>query len=276
MKLKLFLTILLINNIILASDVKTVPEKLQEVAVTVKSGNGEGSGVIVTKKDKNGDSVNFVLTAAHVVADLRSEREIVSSEGAKKTVVEFKDAKVIKVLVEEGRTVGRLELDAEVIKYSEADNGDDLSLLKLRKKNFVNVSIDFYMEDKIPVIGTELFHVGSLLGQMGANSMTAGIVSQIGRLHEKKIFDQSTCAAFPGSSGGIITLRDGRYIGMLVRGAGETFNLYVPMRRIKSWADRNDINWLFDPNKPAPNEEELSKLPIEGKVKTKEEKVVNK
>jgi hypothetical protein len=39
---------------------------------------------------------------------------------------------------------------------------------------------------------------------------------------------------------------------MLVRGAGETFNLVVPMRRIHSWLKRTKTEWLIDPNMTAP------------------------
>ena len=61
----------------------------------------------------------------------------------------------------------------------------------------------FNLSDDIPKLGTDLLHVGSLLGQMGANSMTDGIYSQHGRLIgiNKFVFDQTTVNAFPGSSG---------------------------------------------------------------------------
>ena len=45
----------------------------------------------------------------------------------------------------------------------------------------------------------------------------------------KRIFDQTTCVAFPGSSGGGVFLKrdDPRYVGMLVRGAGEGFLISI-------------------------------------------------
>ena len=68
-------------------------------------------------------------------------------------------------------------------------------------------NILFYpSNDPIPV-GTELYHVGSLLGQVGSNSMTRGIMSKVGRVLELGtgdgvVFDQTSAPAFPGSSGG--------------------------------------------------------------------------
>src|SRR5204862_5620854 len=120
-----------------------ISQYLQDISVTIRSDNAEGSGVIFTRKGDGKENINFIWTAAHVVANLRSEREVIGNDGSKRILVEFKDAKVIKELSEDGRKVGRLEFDAEVIKYSDADNGEDLALLRLRKKNFITASVRF-------------------------------------------------------------------------------------------------------------------------------------
>ncbi len=52
-------------------------------------------------------------------------------------------------------------------------------------------------------------------------------------------------------------------MGMLVKGAGETFNLIVPARRIRSWAKKADIEWAIDDKVALPSEEDLKKIPIE-------------
>ena len=264
---------LLTSSYAAEADSKTA-EHLQTVSVTIRSegqfSNGEGSGVIFTRKNSKGELVNFVWTAAHVIDNLRKEREVLVN-GAKKTIVEFKDPMIVKEIRQGGRTVGRLQMDAEVLKYSDADDGHDLALLRVRKTNFVTDTVTFYLEDKIPGLGTDLLHVGSLLGQMGANSMTDGIYSQHGRLIKslnKFVFDQTTVTAFPGSSGGGVYLKDdARYIGMLVRGAGEGFNLIVPVRRMQDYCKKHEIMWALDPKVKMPSEEEISKLPIEHEPK---------
>jgi hypothetical protein len=253
-------------------------DHLQNVSVTIRaegdSSAGEGSGVIFTRKDAKGNQVNFVWTAAHVVENLRKTRKTVV-DGTPKTIVEFKDPMVVKDIRQNGRTVGRLQMDAEVLKYSDATDGHDLALLRVRKFNFVADTVTFYLEDKIPPLGESLLHVGSLLGQMGANSMTDGIYSQHGRLIKslnKHVFDQTTCTAFPGSSGGGVYLKsDAKYVGMLVRGAGEGFNLIVPVRRMQEYCKKNEIMWALDGNAPMPLEEDLKKMPIEHEPKEKEE-----
>ena len=119
-----------------AENKQSTADHLQNVSVTIRSegeySNGEGSGVIFSRKDKDGNLVNLVWTAAHVIDNLRSTREVLVG-GAKKTIVEFKDPMVVKEIRQNGRTVGRLQMDAEVLKYSDADDGHDLALLKVRK-----------------------------------------------------------------------------------------------------------------------------------------------
>ena len=258
---------------------RPVAEHLQNVSVTIRSEGafsaGEGSGVIFSRKDSNGNLVNFIWTAAHVIDNLRSERKVLVN-GSPKTLVEFKDPVVIKEIRQDGRTVGRLQMDAEVLKYSESEKGHDLALLRVRKLNFVTDSVTFYLEEKIPPLGTDLLHVGSLLGQMGANSMTDGIYSQHGRLIKslnKHVFDQTTCTAFPGSSGGGVYLKsDARYVGMLVRGAGEGFNLIVPVRRMKEYCEKHKIMWALNKDVAMPTNEELKKLPIEHEPQEEKDK----
>ena len=246
---------------------------LQEISVTIKTDRGEGSGVIFTReiKSKNGkQNVNFVWTAAHVLENVRNVRSVLDAEGKSKKIIEFKDVQIVKKLIENGITVGELSMDAVVVKYSDAKDGEDLALLMIKKFNFVDKSAKFYVDKGgrgLP-LGTNLYHVGSLLGSGGSNSMTTGIMSQVGRMlslngGSKILFDQTTVTAFPGSSGGGVFLTTGEYIGMLVRGAGETFNLIVPIRRMTDWAEEENIKWALNPEEKAPTLEEIKKLPKE-------------
>ena len=274
----LFVVFMIGGNSYAAEKKLTTAEHLQNVSVTIRSEGafsaGEGSGVIFCREDSKGNLVNFVWTAAHVVDNLRTERKILV-DGSPKTLVEFKDPVVVKEIRQNGRTVGRLQMDAEVLKYSESEDGHDLALLRVRKLNFVTDSVVFYLGKDIPPLGTDLLHVGSLLGQMGANSMTDGIYSQHGRILKrinKRIFDQTTCTAFPGSSGGGVYLKsNAQYVGMLVRGAGEGFNLIVPVRRMVEYCEKHNIMWALNAGVAMPPEEDLKKLPIEHSPKEKKE-----
>ena len=237
---------------------KDIASHLQTISVTVKAGRSEGSGVAFTR-----DGQCFIWTAGHVVDGLQMTRMVPARKtGTMRSVISFRDAQVVKTLVEDGRTVGHLMIDAEVLKYSGADYGDDLAILRVRKKGFITKSVVFE-GDALPPLGTPLLHVGSLLGQVGSNSMTAGIVSQHGRLLAKKVYDQTDATSFPGSSGGgIYRAANGQYVGMLVRGAGEGFSLYVPVRRMRTWAKRVGVSWAIDLKVKLPSEAELQKLQI--------------
>ncbi len=258
-------------SFVLAADVaerKKVASHLQNISVTIKAEDdykkSEGSGVLIVRTIEE-KKVTFVWTAAHVVDNLRSTREVVDEKGNTRKIVEFKDAQIVKELVEGGRRVGEIKMDAKVIKYSDYDHGHDLALLMVRATDYGKGSAAFYLNEKEPIIpiGTRLFHVGSLLGQMGANSMTTGIVAQVGRTLGKSEFDQTTVTAFPGSSGGGVFLTDGTYVGMLVRGAGEGFNFIVPIRRMRAWAAKNKILWALDPSLKTPSLEEIEKYSVE-------------
>jgi S1-C subfamily serine protease len=247
---------------------RVVVKHLQDISVTIKSESGynksEGSGVLIVRKI-GGEEVSFVWTCAHVVDNLRKVRSIVGAEGTSRKVVEFKDAEIVKELVEGGRRVGEIKMDARVIKFSDYTHGHDLALLMVRARNYGKSSAKFYLnkDESIVPIGTNLFHVGSLLGQMGANSMTTGIVSQIGRIEDKVEFDQTTVAAFPGSSGGGVFLENGEYVGMIARGAGESFNLMIPVRRMVKFAKETDMMWALDPDTEAPSLKEIQNMSIE-------------
>lgn len=265
----------------LSASADDVSGYLQSISVTVTAKGGAGSGVIFTRDIKDGEKtkkVNFVWTAAHVLESLRSIRTFIDSEGHVKKTVEFQDAEIKKKIIEGGRTMGQLVLDAKVIKYSDAKTGEDLALLMIRKADFVQDSLKFYVDDEgkgVP-LGSQLFHVGSLLGEDGSNSMTTGIMSQVGRTVSlnggpKVLFDQTTVTAFPGSSGGGVFTTDGRYVGMLVRGAGETFNLIVPVRRIRKWAEKENLTWAMDSSVKAPSLEEVDKISVENMADLKDE-----
>lgn len=239
-----------------------VAQYLQDASVTVKAGPYSGSGVMV----QTSDGQVWIWTAGHVIEVLR-HTHVTETDSGKRTRVDFNDAKIMRFHQDklEGRIVSSFTADAEVIRYSAAVHGQDLALLRLRDKDFKpQASTKFYLDKDIPGVGEELYHCGSLLGTIGSNSLTSGIMSQHGRVFDDKIYDQTTATSFPGSSGGIVCLKgDGRYVGMLVMGAGEGFGLIVPVRRMLKWAKTAGVEFALDPTKPVPTDEELMKKPVD-------------
>lgn len=248
-----------------ATTANNVVQRLQDASVTIKAGSSQGSGVFVTRKIGDND-VSFILTAGHVIDHLKKTRTVLGSDGKEIKKIEFDDLNIVQEFQENGRKVGEMNVICKVLRYSDAELGEDLALLQVYKNNFTKATTEFYLDDAIPGIGTELYHVGSLLGQVGANSTTTGIISQTGRVLNLAggsgvVFDQTTATAFPGSSGGGVYLKaDGRYVGMLVRGAGEGFNFIVPARRLIAWCKQSKVGWVVDPKEKLPTTDELSKL----------------
>ena len=84
------LTVLIFHTSVLYSQNK-VAQHLQDISVTIKAGNSEGSGVIISrevptaKDSKDKIRVNFVWTCAHVVDGLRSTRTVIDGQGKNKT-----------------------------------------------------------------------------------------------------------------------------------------------------------------------------------------------
>ncbi|MBC8435257.1 trypsin-like peptidase domain-containing protein [archaeon] len=251
-------------------------EYLQKVSVTVKSKNSEGSGcVIVHDMKENKDSketvkVAFILTAGHVIDDLRKTREIVNPNGDKKTLVEFDDAAVVKEFRQNSIKVGEIKLDVKIIKYSDSNNGEDIGLLLVKFYNcdLTQNTTEFYikenLDDEILPVGTPLYHCGSLLGQAGDSSITTGVISQNGRVYEGKTYTQTTVTAFPGSSGGGVWIKDNdgkfKYCSMLVRGSGETFNFATPLRRIHQFFIDNNLEWVLNQKLPKPTIKEVMNI----------------
>jgi hypothetical protein len=191
---------------------KGVPAHLQRVSATVKTGDGQGSAVLFVR-EIDGKPVTFAWTAGHCVEGLRKTREIIDAKGGKRQVVEYPDVQIVQELIENGRCVGEVKFDAQVVKVSDSNDGEDLALLRVHKTGFAAESARFYLDGQIPEVGSDLFHCGSMLGQMGSNSITTGVLSQIGRMLGKKELDQVSAPARPGSSGGGVYLRDGRCVG---------------------------------------------------------------
>ena len=74
------------------------------------------------------------------------------------------------------------------------------------------------------------------------------------------------------AGGGVYLKGDARYVGMLVRGAGEGFNLIVPVRRMVNYAEKHKIMWALDKGVPMPTEDDLRKMPVEHEPKADEDK----
>ena len=147
--------------------------------------------------------------------------------------------------------MGTVQTEAKVLAYSDPEVGDDLALLEVLQDNFTDVSAEFDDSGNVPLkIGTEIVHVGCTLGLYDSTSY--GIISQTDRdlIGTGKVFDQTSCMGYPGSSGGGVYLKNGKCVGLLVRGSGAGLNFIVPTRRMWEWATKYKLEWAIDPSSP--------------------------
>jgi len=136
---------------------------LQAVSVRVDVGGDYGTGVLVTREVAPKVTRTFVWTAGHVVERVRQ------LDGT------FKHATIYQEHRYEGNRIGASRIEAKVIAYSSADTGEDLALLEILQDNFrpVAVSATFYLEDKIPGVGSEVVHVGCTRGLCNSVSLVS-------------------------------------------------------------------------------------------------------
>lgn len=278
--------LMLVSQLALAAPVtdQKIIDNLQNVSVTISvEGRGRGSGTLFTREVSPGKYTSFVWTAGHVIEDLRTERKVIDVKtGTEKTIIGFKDCQIYQETLQDGRKVEQRYLDCKVICYSNCVTGDDQAVLEVRKRDYTKESTTFYLEKEIPGIGTELIHVGSLLGDIGSCSFTTGVTSQVGRLlalsdddyersgeprtYAEVVYDQTSAVSFPGSSGGgVFNQETGEYMGMLTVGIrnAQGFAWYVPVRRMHAWAKSMDMEWAMDASVEMPTKKELKEIPVD-------------
>ena len=267
----------------LALSAEPVGPMLQEVSVNVlcetSPGYGaQGSGTIFLSDvfaDENIETATpaaFILTAHHVVEDLRDVTTVIGPGGETRKAIRYADAQIIQEQVESGRTVGEVKYDAKIINV---DSRRDIALLRVRKGDFTASGASFYLRESIPVAGTEIYHCGAPGGKNlgGTSTLTGGIISRIGvRIpgfgggSEHGIFDQTDTAALGGSSGGMVALKsNGRWVGMITLGlrSGDNFHWIVPARSVRAWAEEINVMWLFDKSLPRPTERDIGVIVLE-------------
>jgi S1-C subfamily serine protease len=208
---------------------------LQAITVRVDVQGGCGTGVLVTRQV--GDvRRTFVWTAGHVVKHLRNP------DGS------FRNPTIYQEWRDSGRYKCKTKVEAQVIAYSDPVTGEDLALLEVSKDNFAPACVSARFGDA--KVGDEVVHVGCMVGLY--DSVSLGIVSQTDRDLLGRMFDQTSCMGYPGSSGGGVYTKDGKCIGLMTLGVGPGLNFIVPTRRIVAWAEIMNIEWAVNPNVEVP------------------------
>lgn len=191
----------------------------------VAPSGGSGSGVVVRRQDKL-----FIWTAAHVVDDCDT--------------VTFRS-----YVRHSGSRVGHVEFSARVIARN---NPLDVALLWLSAPPEYFQSAKF--ADELPLrVGQSVYHVGNFHGSEFDDSVSIGVISQIGVRPSmpnwpwSEQLDQTTAFVVYGSSGGgIFRHSDNALVGIIVGGPApgvSDINLFVPVRNIVRWSHSEGLTW---------------------------------
>lgn len=206
-------------------------ETMQKSVVLVKASDGQGSGVVVERTNGKGKTRVFVWTANHVV---EADTEVA----------------VVKNIRFEGHRAGEASFKAKVIGR---DAKKDLALLWVDAPASYFRAAEFAEEAPIRV-GTSLTHVGNVLGEAFEDSVSVGLMSQIGMNPGGSfpwvLTDQYAGEAYFGSSGGpIFRTSDKEVVGIVVGGIVQSgFMQFVPVREISDFANRNGYHWAVRGN----------------------------
>jgi S1-C subfamily serine protease len=208
---------------------QTYTRSQKSTVLLVAKDGGQGSGVVIRRENALGSRL-FVWTAAHVVSG-SPEMEV-------------------KQFIRIGtRKAGSVSLGANVIAQSP---GGDMALL------WLDADADYFPGSHLSTepapVGTPVYHVGNFLGADFDDSISTGVISQIGVMPSMfgwpwPVSDQMVGAACPGSSGGPVFRADNNEVLGLVVGAPGRGSLgfvcYVPVRAMNAWAEEAGMQWAI-------------------------------
>lgn len=185
-----------------------VYEKASRAVVTVKNGNGHGSGFLIS-------SDGLIITNAHVVEDAPSVVTVVFNDGTKAS--------------------------ADVIGF--ANNGVDIAILKIyTDKKLLYLPL---AQSNSVKVGQSLYAIGTPLDEEFQNTLTQGIVSRIDSQdgviqHDANIDHGNSGGPALNSQGEVIGVNFSGYIGSMVYIGGlpvgktkSDINFAVSLQRLK-------------------------------------------
>lgn len=178
-------------------DFRSRVKHLEKLAVTIKTNDGHGSGVLL-------DSHGHVLTNAHVVKGNRH--------------VKIK--------------IGNNEFNANVVKKG---TKRDVALIKITDEASLPKNIDITPPMKKVVPGDEVYVIGTPLDLSLSETITKGIISAK-RMLNGKLYLQTDAAVNPGNSGGPAFNAKGELVAIAVAGlvtkdgASVNINYLIPIQ----------------------------------------------
>lgn len=185
---------------------------------------GSGTGIVVHRTNPAGERRVFLWTAAHV------------SQG--------RDVAARRIFRVDTQKAGFAEFPAVLLGI---DATSDLALYWIISPPELTAGATFSTTTAQP--GDSVFHIGNFRGDNFDNSLTTGVVSQVG-VHPDElpgwpwaVVDQTDAAGAPGCSGGGVFNSSGEVVGIMVGAAGPGVSVFVPTRVIWGFAKTASLGW---------------------------------
>lgn len=256
LKILIFLFFFIETNSISGDD---VVDLLLDTSITIKAGNTFGSGVIFSSKDSQNKTFNLIWAAAHVVIGARTTNVAILNN-VTNVIYTFDKIDVLKIIRKDQKPIGRFELIAHVIKFSDPIAGHDLALLKLDSDESYK-SLKFLLDKDYPKLGSEIYFMGSFPGS--PNTLTKGIYSGYDRRIFNFRYDLVDGLTFPGGSGGAVFLvSNGLCVGLATR-IDQNLTVIVPSRRIVDYCKQKNIEWAVNSDVKLGSVEDMKNIGIE-------------
>jgi S1-C subfamily serine protease len=241
--------------------------------VRVSTGSGVGSGTIIFSAGE-GKASTYVLTNHHVIAPaIRISEEW---DSALKKEVKKERRAIVYVEIFKYRDlstpVGTMKIEADIVIYNESE---DMALLKLRYDEPVQYVAMLPKQEDVESyrVMDKSIAVGCSLGFPPLPSV--GVITRLGYQIDSLPYGMSSAQIIFGNSGGAMFTRDGILIGIPSRVAVQGWasavphmGLFIPVKRIFDWLEREYYDFLFDFTKTEKESLETRENKIKGRVKS--------
>lgn len=249
-------------------------EKYLYPVVRVSVDRGSGSGTIIySDLVEDGKYSTYILTNHHVIASaIRITSEWDSDLGKE---VKRESRSIVYVEVFKYRNlstpVGTMKLEADVVIYNKAE---DMAIVKIRLDDKMKYVATLPDKDKTEEyrVADESIASGCSLGHPPLISI--GPITRLGLQVDSFPYDMSAAQIIFGNSGGAMFASDGTLIGVPSRvamagwsAAVTHMGLFIPIKRVYDWLEKEHYDFIFDPEKNEKTSLEIREKEIEAKKK---------
>ena len=235
-------------------------EKYLYPVVRIEAGQGIGSGTIIySELNKEGTYSTYVLTNHHVIAEAIEITDEWNTDSGKNEKVERRRHVFVEMFKYRNmsESIGALKVKADIVIYSDYKKSEDMALLKLRTEDKAAFIVKLLPKDKV-----DSYHdfdpVVAVGCSRGFNPMPSeGLISFRKLSYKTFDFDMATAQIAAGNSGGAMFLAETAELigipsmvvlsGNFYGGAIEHMGIFIPIKRVYAFLEREDYSFLVDP-----------------------------